>query len=45
MKVLIDTYFDDCAEDPDDGPVFWFAITTLELDPRGEVNDYSRDCP
>ena len=43
MKVLIDRYADDCAEDPDDGPAFWFAISTLELDARGEVNDYSRD--
>ena len=43
MKLLIDGYAEDCAEDPDDGPVFWFAIATLELDSRGEVNDYSRD--
>jgi hypothetical protein len=44
MKLLIDTYASDCANDPDDGPVFWFAIATLELNARGEVNDYSRDC-
>jgi hypothetical protein len=43
MKVLIERYADDCADDPDDGPAFWFAIATLELDGRGEVNDYSRD--
>lgn len=43
MKLLIDRYAEDCAEDPDDGPPFWFAIATLELDARGEVNDYSRD--
>jgi hypothetical protein len=43
MKLLIDAYADDCADDPDDGPVFWFAIATLELDARGEINDYSRD--
>jgi Domain of unknown function (DUF4259) len=42
MKLLIDTYANDCADDPDDGPVFWFAIATLELDARDEVNDYSR---
>jgi len=44
MKLLIDKYADDCADDEEDGPVFWFAIATLELDARGEVNDYSRDC-
>jgi hypothetical protein len=44
MKLLIDTYAADSANDPDDAPVFWFAIATLELDARGEVNDYSRDC-
>ena len=43
MKLLIDAYADDCEDDPDDGPVFWFAIATLELDARGEINDYSRD--
>ena len=43
MRLLIESYADDCAEDPDDGPVFWFAIAVLELDARGEVNDYSRD--
>jgi hypothetical protein len=37
MTLLIETYADDCAEDPDDGPVLWFAIAVLELDARGEV--------
>ena len=43
MKLLIERYADHCAEDQDEGPVFWFAIATLELDARGEVNDHSRD--